>query len=29
VVSLAIRRFLRPVLYQNAPEWLLPEPLRG
>jgi alpha-ketoglutaric semialdehyde dehydrogenase len=29
VGSLAIRRFLRPVLYQNAPEWLLPEPLRG
>lgn len=28
VGSLAIRRFLRPVLYQNAPEWLLPEPLR-
>jgi 2,5-dioxopentanoate dehydrogenase len=29
VGSLAIRRFLRPVLYQNAPGWLLPEPLRG
>jgi acyl-CoA reductase-like NAD-dependent aldehyde dehydrogenase len=29
VGSLAIRRFLRPVLYQNAPEWLLPEPLRS
>jgi hypothetical protein len=29
VGSLAIRRFLRPVLYQNAPQWLLPEPLRG
>jgi NADP-dependent aldehyde dehydrogenase len=29
VGSLAIRRFLRPVLYQNAPDWLLPEPLRG
>jgi NADP-dependent aldehyde dehydrogenase len=29
VGSLAIRRFVRPVLYQNAPEWLLPEPLRG
>ena|SRR5579875_195010 len=28
VGSLAIRRFLRPVLYQNAPDWLLPEPLR-
>lgn len=28
VGSLAIRRFLRPVLYQNAPKWLLPEPLR-
>jgi 2,5-dioxopentanoate dehydrogenase len=28
VGSLAIRRFLRPVLYQNAPEWLLPAPLR-
>jgi NADP-dependent aldehyde dehydrogenase len=28
VGSLAIRRFLRPVLYQNAPEWLLPGPLR-
>jgi alpha-ketoglutaric semialdehyde dehydrogenase len=29
VGSLAIRRFLRPVLYQNAPDWLLPEPLRS
>jgi alpha-ketoglutaric semialdehyde dehydrogenase len=29
VGSLAIRRFLRPVLYQNAPDRLLPEPLRG
>jgi len=29
VGTLAIRRFLRPVLFQNAPEWLLPEPLRG
>ena len=28
VGTLAIRRFLRPVLFQNAPEWLLPEPLR-
>ncbi len=24
----AIRRFLRPVVWQNAPQWLLPEPLR-
>ena len=28
VGSLAIRRFLRPVAFQNAPQWLLPEPLR-
>jgi acyl-CoA reductase-like NAD-dependent aldehyde dehydrogenase len=28
VGTLAVRRFLRPVLYQNAPDWLLPEPLR-
>jgi NADP-dependent aldehyde dehydrogenase len=24
----AVRRFLRPVAYQNAPEWLLPPALR-
>jgi alpha-ketoglutaric semialdehyde dehydrogenase len=28
VGTLAIDRFLRPVSYQNSPEWLLPEPLR-
>ena len=28
VGTLAIRRFLRPVLFQDAPEWLLPDPLR-
>jgi alpha-ketoglutaric semialdehyde dehydrogenase len=28
VGTLAIRRFLRPVAFQNAPQWLLPEPLR-
>ncbi len=29
VGTLAIRRFLRPVAWQDAPPWLLPEPLRG
>jgi acyl-CoA reductase-like NAD-dependent aldehyde dehydrogenase len=29
VGTLAIRRFLRPVLWQNAPEWLVPDPLKG
>lgn len=29
VGTLAIRRFLRPVCYQNIPEALLPEDLRG
>jgi NADP-dependent aldehyde dehydrogenase len=29
VGTLAIRRFLRPVSYQNFPEALLPEDLRG
>ena len=29
VGTLAIRRFLRPVAWQDAPAWLLPEPLRG
>jgi len=28
VGSAAIHRFLRPVVWQNAPEWLLPEPLK-
>ncbi len=28
VGTAAIRRFLRPVVWQNAPDWLLPEPLR-
>jgi acyl-CoA reductase-like NAD-dependent aldehyde dehydrogenase len=28
VGSAAIQRFLRPVVWQNAPGWLLPEPLR-
>jgi NADP-dependent aldehyde dehydrogenase len=29
VGTLAIRRFLRPVCYQNAPDFALPEDLRG
>ncbi len=29
VGTLAIERFLRPVAYQNLPEFLLPEPLRS
>ena len=29
VGTMAIRRFLRPVCYQNIPEALLPEDLRG
>ena len=29
VGTMAIRRFLRPVSYQNIPEALLPEDLRG
>jgi acyl-CoA reductase-like NAD-dependent aldehyde dehydrogenase len=29
VGTLATRRFLRPVLWQNAPEWLVPDPLKG
>lgn len=28
VGTAAIRRFLRPIVWQNAPDWLLPEPLR-
>ena len=28
VGSAAIQRFLRPVVWQNAPAWLLPEPLK-
>ncbi|MER5457524.1 hypothetical protein ABT008_22375 [Micromonospora sp. NPDC002389] len=28
VGATAIRRFLRPLAWQNAPEWLLPEELR-
>ncbi len=28
VGTAAIRRFLRPVVWQNAPDWLLPAPLR-
>ncbi len=28
VGTAAIRRFLRPVVWQNAPDWMLPEPLR-
>jgi NADP-dependent aldehyde dehydrogenase len=28
VGTAAIRRFLRPIVWQNAPQWLLPEPLR-
>ena len=29
VGTLAIRRFLRPVLWQDAPAWLVPDPLKG
>ena len=29
VGTLSIRRWLRPVAYQNMPEALLPEPLRA
>jgi len=29
VGTLSIRRFLRPVSYQNLPEAVLPEPLRS
>jgi NADP-dependent aldehyde dehydrogenase len=28
VGSLAIQRFLRPVCYQDLPDWLLPEGLQ-
>jgi NADP-dependent aldehyde dehydrogenase len=28
VGTAAIRRFLRPIVWQSAPQWLLPEPLR-
>jgi acyl-CoA reductase-like NAD-dependent aldehyde dehydrogenase len=28
VGAAAIRRFLRPVVWQNAPDWLLPDPLK-